>query len=268
MKKKDFSKLALKGLTAGLLLSAPAVQAAQSVGLAQGCASASSSQGYGVQGGHSCAAGGQPTQGYYQGQPNQNYNQGQPSQGYYQGQPSQGYYQGQSNQNYNQGQSNQGYNQGQQAQSNRIPNQNNRQQNPSQLSGNCGAKGKCSGVIAIGDAPTKIDNQKDYDTSYESSYENQNQNDSMMPSGNSRNNSQGKYLAESQMTTAQKPMTEADLLKKLDAQGKATYSTLSPKGKALALSLANEDNGKKYADKNAVVKMAADKTASEKKWGN
>ena len=256
MKKKDFSKLALKGLTAGLLLSTPAIQAAQSAGssVAQGCgAGGQSSQGYGVQGGNSCSAG-QPSQGYYQGQPNQNYNQGHSCSA---GQPSQGYYQGQPNQNNNQGQ---------QTQNMRMQNQNNRQQNPSQLSSGCGGKGKCSGVIAIGDAPTKIDNQKDYDSSYESSYENQNKNDSMMPSD--RNNSQGKYLADSQMTTAQKPMTEADLMKKLDAQGKATYNTLSPKGKAMALSMANEDNGKRYSDKNAVVKMAADKTASEKKWGN
>lgn len=246
MKKKDYSKLALKGITAGLLLSTPAIQAAQSAGsyLAQSCGSSGPSQGYGVQSGNSCAAAGQQRRG------NSCAAAGQPQQGHYQNQ--QGQYSSQGNQQ-NQ---------------NRMQNQNNRSQNPNQLSAGCGAKGKC-GAIAIGDAPTKSDNQKGYDTSYESSYDyDQNRNDSMIQSDKSKNNPQGKYLADNQMSTAQKPMTEADLLKKLDTQGKAAYNSLSPKGKALALSLANEDNGNKYPDKNLAVRIAADKTASEKKFGN
>lgn len=39
--------------------------------------------------------------------------------------------------------------------------------------------------------------------------------------------------------TATAPMTEAELMSKLNSEGKATYQTLDPEGKTLALKLAN-----------------------------
>ncbi|MBA3239309.1 MAG: hypothetical protein H0T62_13330 [Parachlamydiaceae bacterium] len=264
MKKKDFSKLALKGITAGLLLSTPAIQAAQSAGFA-GCGASSPSQGYGVQGGHGCGAmPSQQSQGYYQGQQNPGYYQGQQNQGYYQGQQNPNY-----NQNYNQSWDSQSTQQTQRAYGTPRLSQSCAAQ--SSYSSSCGGSGKCGGAIAIGDEPTRPSNQKDY---FDSSYENQN--DSMtapdrsrtIPQDKSRTIPQERYLSESQMTTSQKPITEAELMMKLDAQGKASYKALSPEGKAMALTLANEDNGRKYADKNLAVKMAAEKSASMKKMGN
>lgn len=59
---------------------------------------------------------------------------------------------------------------------------------------------------------------------------------------NQRNNSkwENSYTAETEKTTGQK-MTESEVLSKLNEQGKATYQSLDPAGKALAVKLANQD---------------------------
>lgn len=47
--------------------------------------------------------------------------------------------------------------------------------------------------------------------------------------------------ADTEQTAEQKtPMTEADLMKQLNSEGKKTYQSLDPEGKALALKLANQ----------------------------
>lgn len=111
----------------------------------------------------------------------------------------------------------------------------------------------------------------------------------------------GKTLADSQTTTTttttKKTLTEADLLNQLNAQGKATYQSLTPEGKALALKLANQSckgqndckglNACKteknacaglgsckgtspapFADKNDAVKVAAKKLAEKRNNAN
>lgn len=107
----------------------------------------------------------------------------------------------------------------------------------------------------------------------------------------------GKTIAEGPTTTTQKTMTESDLLNQLNAQGKATYQSLSPEGKALALKLANQTckahneckglnscktdtnscagqggcKGKSpgpFADKNSAVKVAAQKMAEKRSNAN
>lgn len=49
------------------------------------------------------------------------------------------------------------------------------------------------------------------------------------------------YLAAGDHATAKKLMTDSELMMQLDAQGKATFQSLTPEGKALALKLANHD---------------------------
>lgn len=56
-------------------------------------------------------------------------------------------------------------------------------------------------------------------------------------------------------------MSETELLKSLNAEGKATYQSLDAQGKALALKLASSDT---YKDKNQAVKEAAKKAAERR----
>lgn len=111
-----------------------------------------------------------------------------------------------------------------------------------------------------------------------------------------QNSSSKRYLADADSDTAtqtQPPLKESDLLNQLNPDAKATYQTLSPEGKALALKLANQSckglndckglgscktddhscagkNGCKgqskcsFKDKNQAVKVAAKKMAEKR----
>ncbi|MGZ3632711.1 MAG: hypothetical protein ACXVAJ_00050 [Parachlamydiaceae bacterium] len=61
------------------------------------------------------------------------------------------------------------------------------------------------------------------------------------------------------VATKQAPLSEQELMNQLSAQGKATFQSLTAEGKALALKLANE-----YEDKNLAVKAAAAKMAEKR----
>lgn len=91
-----------------------------------------------------------------------------------------------------------------------------------------------------------------------------------------RYSSQKPYIAEESTTTTTttthkntKPMSESDLLSKLNAEGKSTYQNLNPEGKALALRMASEYcNGKStckgYSDYNEIVRAAAKKMVEKR----
>jgi hypothetical protein len=61
------------------------------------------------------------------------------------------------------------------------------------------------------------------------------------------------------VATKQAPLSEQELMSQLSAQGKAAFQSLTAEGKALALKLANE-----YEDKNLAVKAAAAKMAEKR----
>jgi hypothetical protein len=74
-----------------------------------------------------------------------------------------------------------------------------------------------------------------------------------MSSYGGSNSSYNNYGSGSYDTTSAGSLTEADLLKQLNSQGRAIYQSLDDQGKALALKLANQDT---YKDKNQAVKEA------------
>lgn len=59
-----------------------------------------------------------------------------------------------------------------------------------------------------------------------------------------------------------RPLTEAELLSQLNEQGRATYQSLTPEGRALALTYANQ--GTPSTDKNESVKLAAQKMSERR----
>lgn len=68
-------------------------------------------------------------------------------------------------------------------------------------------------------------------------------------------------------------ISESELVSQLNDEGKMTYNSLSPEGKALALKLANEgQNGEPMKDKNEAVKLAAKKMSEKRNsmsgWGS
>lgn len=92
--------------------------------------------------------------------------------------------------------------------------------------------------------------------------------------GGARSSKRPYIAAEDQQTNQPtqknvKPISENELLSKLDAEGKSTYKNLSPEGKALALRMAGEFcNGRDtcggYKDYNEVVKAAAKKMGEKR----
>lgn len=313
-KNKDLKKLALMGMAAGMLLSSEKVEASfadQAINpdvanhLAAGCGgrgkcsgvvaerSAPQSYSYG-----SCNHSNQPSYGScnHSNQPSYGScnHSNQPSYGYSQSQ-NQGYYdpsqwaagnQTQPNAQNPQGsqnpQTNSQPNRNYQSANNNTQNQTNpkgtlNSNNPNkyQASG-CGGKHGCNG-----------DNASKYEASNSCGGRN--------PSNNSGNN----YYNPGQIADANTPanttgkLNESDLLTKLNDQGKATYNTLSPEQKKIALEMANQEcKGKNnckgmnscktdtnecagkggckgkakgpFLDKNLAVKVAASKGADKR----
>lgn len=270
MKKKDLTKLALKGLTAGLLLSAPQLGAAQNMGshLAQSCGSgggcgarSSSSQ---TTSQPSCSAN-RPTT--YQSSCNGN----RPPE--YQNAPqtscSANPGNSQANNPYRYKEFTRTISQGcaaRPAQQPGTPQGSCSSNGGGRIAASCGSN--CSGK-SIAEADEVNNAMRETQRKYYDSSDNNNQNrtNTMTPS-KSQTAPEGRYLADAQMAAGQKIQTEAELLSHLDAQGKALYQSLSSQGKALAIQLANEDNGSKYANKNMAVKAAAERTnATQKRSG-
>lgn len=122
------------------------------------------------------------------------------------------------------------------------------------LAGGCGGGGGCGGY-------------KGGSTDNLPGYYHQTNSQTRSSCSNKRGNIADNYSevqdqASQQNQFSRRPITESELLRQLNEQGRNTFQNLTPEGKALALTFANQNIPS--TDKNESVRLAAQKTAEKR----